>query len=105
MSSYIINEQCYQTGGHGKFGSGAVYKNENLRGPSKANKRKHWLNEAINHYKRNKSIKGISYNERCHSVYLHSEIDQSKFRNRNNATFKGRPSKRHKWHTLIIFNH
>ena len=50
MNHFII-EQTYQEGGHGEFGGGAIYQNENLRGRSKEKERKYWLEEAINRYK------------------------------------------------------
>ena len=105
MQTHFIFEQSYQEGGHGEFGGGAIYQNENLRGRTKELERKHWLEEAIKRYKKNSSVKAISYNGRCHSIYLHSTIDATKWRNKNNATFQGRPSDRHENHTFVLFNH
>ena len=105
MQNHFIIEQSYQEGGHGNFGNGAIYQNENLRGRSKEKEREYWLDEAIERFKKLPECKGISYNGRCHSVYLHSKIDETKWRNKNNATFQGRPSGRHENHTLVIFNH
>ena len=105
MQSHFIIEQSYQEGGHGEFGGCAIYQNENLRGRSKEKEREYWLEEAINRYKKNPSVKAISYNGRCHSVYLHSTIDATKWRNKNNAFHKGKPSNRHENHTLVLFNH
>ena len=52
MQTHFIFEQSYQEGGHGEFGGGAIYQNENLRGRSKEHKREYWLEEAINRYKK-----------------------------------------------------
>jgi hypothetical protein len=105
MSSHTIIEQSYQEGGHCKSlgGNGAVYQNETLRGRDKESKRKYWQPEAIERCSKIEGCVGISYNGRCHSVYLHSEIDPTLWRNINTPTFRGRPSNRHKKHTLIIF--
>lgn len=104
MSSRVssFEQNCWQEGVHGTHGSCAIYQVENLRDEQKKN-RKYWLPEAINRYKKNPNIKAISYNERCHSVYLHSEIDTGRWRNRNNPTFREKNSNRHEWHTLVCF--
>lgn len=101
-----IIEHSYQEGGHSKLlgGSNARYQNETLRGRKKEKIRKYWRDEAIKLFSKDPNIKGISYNGRCHSVYLHSKIDPVKWRNKNNPTFQGKPSNRHKNHTLVIFN-
>ena len=105
MQTHVIFEQSYQEGGHSKFlgGNNAKYQNETLRGRKKVKMRKDWLDEAIERFKKLPECKGISYNTDCHSVYLHSKIDATKWRNKNNATFQGRPSDRHENHTLVIF--
>ena len=76
-----------------------------ILGGAQKRKKENWLEEAINRYKKNPSVKAISYNGRCHSVYLHSTIDTTKWRNKNNAFHKGKPSNRHENHTLVLFNH
>ena len=101
-----IIEYTYNEGGHSNRlgGNKARYQNETLRGRKKVKMRKYWRDEAIKLFSKNQNIKGISYNEKCHSVYLHSKIDPAKWRNKNNPTFKGKPSNRHENHTLVIFN-
>ena len=102
--SYTRKQQCYQEGCHGKFGNGAIYQNENLRGRTNVNNRTNWLPVAIERCSKIKGCVGISYNTKCHSVYLHTKIDSARWRNENSPTFQGRPSNRHEWHTLILFN-
>ena len=107
QNQFKVIRRCYQEGCHSKelSGNNAIYQNENLRGRSKEKEREYWLDEAIERFKKLPECKGISYNGRCHSVYLHSKIDETKWRNKNNATHRGRPSRRHENHTLVLFNH
>lgn len=102
MSSRVssFEQNCWQ---EGKRTKGTIYQIENLRDKAQKKNRKYWLPEAINRYINDSNFKGISYNERCHSVYLHSEIDTGMWRNRNNPTFRGKNSNRHEWHTLVCF--
>lgn len=104
MSSHTIIEQSYQGKCHGTFTGRARYQKENLRGREKTSKRKYWRPEAIERYIKMKGCVGISYNEKCHSVYLHTKIDPNRWRNNiNTIDENGKHSNRHKWHTLIIF--
>ena len=105
MSSYNIIKQTFQERCHGTFGYGAEYQNENLRGRGKVNNRINWLPEAIERYSKVEDCAGISYNDKCNSVYLHTKIDQTTWRNNTNTTDEnGKHSNKHKWHTLIVFN-
>ena len=104
MQSINIILAQYQAGGHGKFGNGAIYQDETLRGPRKRHARKPWLLECCVRGQQ-EGAEGISYNKKTHSAYFHSKIDPSSFRNESNPTFMGKPSNRHEWHIFVIFNH
>ena len=105
MSFHNIINQTYQARCHGRFGNRAVYQNENLRGRTNVNNRRNWLSEAIERCSKIEGCVGISYNEKCNSVYLHTKIDPTIWRDKTNTTDEnGKHSNRHEWHALILFN-
>ena len=105
MSSYNIIKQTFQEGCHfTEEGARAFYQNENLRGWENVNNRINWVPEAIERYSKKEGCAGISYNEKCNSVYLHKKIDPIKWRNNTNNQIRGIYENKYKWHTLIVFN-
>ena len=58
--------------------------------------------EAIDAGRLNPNCKGVTYNERRRSGFLHSQIRQHKIHNANNP--KTPNSTNHEWHILCIFS-
>ena len=103
MQAHTILEESYQEGGHGKCGGGAWYENENLRTSPKS-EREDWFSTAIERYNLDPNVKALSYNHNTNSVYLHSKLDPTKWRNINHAIFRKKPSNRHENHSFVIYH-
>ena len=104
MQAHTILEESYQEGCHGKkYGAGAWYENENLRTSPKS-EREDWFSTAIERYNLDPDVKALTYNHNTNSVYLHSKLDPTKWRNINHATFRKKPSNRHENHSFVIYH-
>ena len=108
--NFSVLAQTYQSKkGHGIFKNHAYYHSDEERMKKKKGERKEWFYECINRFEKNPQVKCIAFNHKAQSAWLYEHyvpsalIDKDN-RDRDYKLKNGEPTKRHTWHTFIIFD-